>query len=441
MNQTSASQKTKVGVNQLVLLALIFLAGLAGVFSIYMTHKQGQFDLGMTSVVSRFLADDDHSTSPMSLRLGLIRLSSQLDLNEKIQQINDKSDALIADHGSETDLILTPEYSLTSTSQNYYNRYAINFDCQYGYDQCQISHGGGIFSDEVLAAIESLRTRAVDQQLYIFLGTVVESFDAQGIPDIPDQTIYFNDLVIINPQGDVSIKRKSNGDWKSSCAWQSDCWHAIDHLAIDTVRSIPITTRQGETIQSFPIICGERFYQPMLDQALNLGLVNLDILILPEREGDMPYQTITEAIQNGTWTEEMPGWEWGIEDELIPRYIDSGIIRTQGYLAVSDGAMAQGGLINLVNPPAPVSEYELTDNYMYGLIQYCEDGTIEGQCSDSQPGQCQNRELTDNCEDCGCLVGYRCQPDLSCKKTGGGSPVLLKTSEYEQADIENLPGN
>lgn len=44
----------------------------------------------------------------------------------------------------------------------------------------------------------------------------------------------------------------------------------------------------------------------------------------------------------------------------------------------------------------------------------CSDGTPYGQCSSTKPLYCDNGNLVDNCQVCGCEEGYECQPDGEC---------------------------
>ncbi len=412
-------EKTKQLISQKVGLTIIIILALASGLAILWYMNSIVIMENTPSPLKKPVTTGDitESTNPLSLRLALIRLNVQQSLDPKITALNQKINTVVSDKGSVVDVLVTPEYSFTSTLQNQYPEYALDFSCDENFNNCTVSSAGGTYSETVLETVNSLTLIASSNQFYIFLGTVIERFDTAGNPEITDPYVYFNDLVIINPQGQLSLKRKTNGDWESDCAWGSNCHYAIEQEALSTVRSFNIINRFSESITSFPIICGERFHQPMLDYALNLGLADLDILIGPEREGDTPYEEITEAIQNGTWTEEMFGWDWGIEDGFIQTYIGSGLLRPNAYLAVAEGGTATAGLINLVTPPAPVTEYEQNSNYMFGLVQYCEDGTIEEQCAETKPKYCQEHQLINNCEECGCPSGQICRPDGSCKKT------------------------
>ena len=54
------------------------------------------------------------------------------------------------------------------------------------------------------------------------------------------------------------------------------------------------------------------------------------------------------------------------------------------------------------------------------IIEECVDGSSFGQCSLEKPKYCQNGNLVDNCEMCGCNVGEICSESLCLKKSDAG---------------------
>lgn len=298
-----------------------------------------------------------------ALHVAVIRLDVRGDIESKAANLVSRVGAAIAAGNGSIDVLVTPEYSLTSTTSSGYHEYALDLSCDPTYDHCMMASSGGQYSDNVLATVEQLRTIAAQHGIMLFLGTVIERFDASANPDISDDYVYFNDLLILHPGGEVSLRRKTSDDWQASC-----CLTAIRDVALTTVRDVTITDKEGDSFRTLPIICGERFYPPLINYALSNGLVSLDLLIGPEREGDTPYQAITEAIQNGTWSESLFGWDWGIASGYIATYVDSGILRDGAYFVVAEGASGTGGLINLSAPPSPVAGYLLHDFFMLGAI-------------------------------------------------------------------------
>jgi len=65
----------------------------------------------------------------------------------------------------------------------------------------------------------------------------------------------------------------------------------------------------------------------------------------------------------------------------------------------------------LENPP---SEWNLLTPKIISSTQTCSDGTSYGQCSSEKPKYCDNGNLVDRCDICGCPEGYSCQDDGSC---------------------------
>lgn len=344
---------------------VVFISVIAVGMALLLSLNSCQGDTGTSSDLAQ---KKPQPLGPSHLRIALIRLAIGGDFTTQLDELTRRVQSVIVDVGNVVDVIVTPEYSLTSSLSNKYDEYAIEFSCDSNFNNCTMATTGGVRSAEVLSAIESLQLLAIDNRFYLFLGTVIERFDASAIPEILDPYVYFNDLVIIDPQGQVSIKRKTNGDWQSSCGRGTPCHFAIEEQALSTVRSYPLVTRDSELLDIFAMICGERFHPPMLAQALNQGLADLDVLIGPEREGDTPYEAITEAVQNGTWDENMFGWELGIESGYVQTYVGSGLLRQNAYLAAAEGGFGTAGLINLANPPAPVSEYIRTSEYLFGAI-------------------------------------------------------------------------
>ena len=67
------------------------------------------------------------------------------------------------------------------------------------------------------------------------------------------------------------------------------------------------------------------------------------------------------------------------------------------------------------------------DNY-YG----CWDGTLQDTCSENKPLYCivnyttMERELINNCQECGCPAGYSCRPDGSCQRRQGTKYIPMQ---------------
>lgn len=416
----------------LVNFSLMFNVGVLGLNQQIISEKERQTQIAINNLGnSNNLKNENinsavdnvnrlEGTNPMSVRVAAVRFHATGPLIQDIELLTSKIQEIINDHGNEVDIIVVPEYSLFTVAAPPPD--AIDFSCDENFNNCVMAPGAGSNSQTIIAAIENFRLMTIQNNFYLFLGTVKERLYAPQIPGLYNPPyIYFNDLVIINPQGQIAIKRKVSGSDSNTCMWNNyECQQAALNLTLSTVRSFPVTNRSGELLNVFTTICAESIDQTMIGYAINQGLQDLDLLIHVESQGDIFYQNITQAIQNNIWSPTLPyGWNWGFAEEpygFIPLFINSGLLRSNAYLVVSDMAQGQAGIINLVNPPAPITEYELTNDYMFGLIQYCADGTIEGQCSVTKPQSCSQRNLINNCSQCGCPAGQGCLADESCKQ-------------------------
>jgi len=75
-------------------------------------------------------------------------------------------------------------------------------------------------------------------------------------------------------------------------------------------------------------------------------------------------------------------------------------------------------------PYDPYAVWECEDGWPEHEINYyacnqCSDGTLEEECSENMPKYCLNRNLINNCQECGCPVGYSCKSDGSCQRKQG----------------------
>jgi hypothetical protein len=289
--------------------------------------------------------------SPPTLGVAAVRVLVAQKAGDKWQAAVDGIDQVLVDH-ADVDVILTPEYSFTPTGNTTYADFALDFTCSAGFDDCSISATAGLFSADLAGTLEGLRARALKHAATLLLGTVIERFDASSVPGIVGDYVYFNDLLIVAPDGKLSIRRKTSGDWLSDCAVGST-----------------VTSRDGRPVRLLPVICAERRHAPMLERMVAQGLSGLDLLISPEREGDIPYLALAEAIQDGSWSAALTGWDWGIRGLFIDEFVTGrGLIKGGAFLVVAEGASAGGGMIQLAEPPKPLTTFEVKPAYIYGVI-------------------------------------------------------------------------
>jgi len=91
------------------------------------------------------------------------------------------------------------------------------------------------------------------------------------------------------------------------------------------------------------------------------------------------------------------------------------VIGLDTYIFVCPGSY---GYFNGKIDEVKIFNRALTSNEVqseYGGAQTCSDGTAYGSCSSTKPLYCNNGNLVNNCQQCGCPIGYSCQGDGSCK--------------------------
>jgi hypothetical protein len=305
---------------------------------------------------------------------------------ERLSAITAKIDLLLSEH-PDVEVVLTPEYTFFEKAPKRHMRQtALDIDCDAGYTNCSLSAGGGVYSTLVLNTINTLRQKAIDAGVYMYLGTVVERVDASAIPGVvpvpadtrynyPADThpyVYYNTLLIIAPDGTMSIKRKTGLEYLSGCGTDTACGDSIRALSMNSVRTFDIVNRKGQAVEVFPIICYERTYTPMLDYAQALGIQDIKIALVPEREGDSDYVDINEVIQSGEWTPDNTGWgwSWGVKALFTDQLAGNRhIVADDAYVVFSEGGYALSAMFQIKEPPTPLAVYHRQpDNYVFGVI-------------------------------------------------------------------------
>ena len=72
-------------------------------------------------------------------------------------------------------------------------------------------------------------------------------------------------------------------------------------------------------------------------------------------------------------------------------------------------------------------------------LQTCSDGTPYGQCSPTKPKYCDNGNLVDRCDICGCPSGYSCQENGKCYKSSKATFVIVPSYiEIEEGEVKKL---
>jgi hypothetical protein len=119
-------------------------------------------------------------------------------------------------------------------------------------------------------------------------------------------------------------------------------------------------------------------------------------------------------------------------DIVVLRYDES---LTTGELACSPGNLFE---LNLTDCTIPCGDHEIcnvTDNTCV-IAPQCSDGTFYSECSATKPSYCDNGNLVNSCDLCGCPSGQNCNSDKSCSTPsgGGGGTYTGGGSSYTSCD-------
>jgi ABC-type glycerol-3-phosphate transport system permease component len=179
---------------------------------------------------------------------------------------------------------------------------------------------------------------------------------------------FFNTMLIVSPNGTISIRRKISEDWTiPGCRHGDTCHIAPAKLANDTLRSIPTTNRCGVTLKSLVTICAEVGYRDLIKNLLAANVTENDLHIHSERQGDMQFENLTIAIQTGTWS--TTSFEWiNFGKYFMNSLLSSSVMKHGSHLIVSEGAYSTAGIVQLSSTPQPVGRYELNADFVFGYL-------------------------------------------------------------------------
>lgn len=286
----------------------------------------------------------------------------------KLDKAKSAVNSILQKYGKEVDLIVTPEWTFTTSESYEYPDYALDVSCDNNFTNCQLKEGGGTHSPASLLAVKGMIDLAVKNNLTMFLGTIIERVSTATITGIGSPYTFFNTMLIVSPNGTISIRRKISEDWNiPGCKYGAPCHLASAKLANDTLRSIPTTNRCGVTIKSLVTICAEVGYRDLIKNLSAASVTGNDLHIHSERQGDMQFENLTKAIQNGTWS--ATSFEWtNFGKYFMDSLLTSNVMKQGSHLIVSEGAYSTAGILQLSSTPQPVGNYEYTADYVFGYL-------------------------------------------------------------------------
>ena len=126
------------------------------------------------------------------------------------------------------------------------------------------------------------------------------------------------------------------------------------------------------------------------------------------------------------------------------------------YFCSTESDGTQGGKSIKVKSVEIICPNGCQDGACKAAIQKCIDGTPYGQCSSEKPKYCDNGNLVDRCDICGCPSGYSCQENGKCVnqlfqppeechredeeiEVSSGKKMLFTRFLYKQEDCQGDP--
>jgi len=312
------------------------------------------------------------------------------------------------------DLLVTPEYTLYGNSSAYNKHYSVIIKCVK--NNCTVTSNGTPESDSVARTINEIVELAAKYSSNIVLSIGAELEKAKDFPELSSDII-FNSQIIIDHNGNIIAKRRKTRDFVSednkcmpSQIGIEKCADKADELTLETVKTITLKNREGKEFKIFPVICGERGINRMLDKVKG---ANVDIIAYSENEGDASYEKISQGIQDGLDPATLPGWNFMIEDVFIKKYAESNnIVRKDGYLLVSEGSAAQGGIINL--EAKKLKSFNSHQGYVVGEI------SLKSNTTECTPHSCKSLRW-----ECGSGREPECGMEIECGTCEQGKECIL----------------
>ncbi len=292
-----------------------------------------------------------------SMRVAVIK-TTQADVNlvTKIRNLLSSKPLL--------DLIVTPEYSLVSSSYNL-NTPRIQANCTNNVCTLVNINNG----ENLINTINQIANLAKQYRVNIVLGTLPleEPLETENIN--LKKPVY-NSLLVINNKGIIVAKKlKTQGsDWcnplttgyQDNCIKFSEISALAKEKALNSSLPISLTTRSGRNFKIFTSICADISDQEMAQKAQN---ANADLFIWSTVNGDdaLAYQTTLKIQSRSSFT-----WSSILANFRYLYITNLNAINSKGFLLSSDTDKNGLGIIPLNK--APFSSFVDNDNYLFGVI-------------------------------------------------------------------------
>jgi predicted amidohydrolase len=305
-------------------------------------------------------AEDTASAEDNKISVASIKLRSEEYSWDSLER---KINALFTDHSS-VDLIVTPEYIFYKD----YKKDPVIVDCKN--ESCIVTSIGTPKSDELKNVIGNLQNIAQENKTNIVFGTLAERATINGFD------VSFNTLLIIDSKGDIKgkIRKASRYDFYAkhivNCGTDYSFCEDVITAALETIQSFTLTAATGTSFKIAPIICGDKDKEEILNKLVNS---NADLIVIPEVDRDcsapeVNYEFLMQAFQSGDDIPPVDPYEcWSLLQNLMPIWIeDKKIVKSNGYLLVSEGHLGMGAILSFERQP--IESLEINDDYVFGII-------------------------------------------------------------------------
>lgn len=248
------------------------------------------------------------------------------------------------------DVLVTPEYSLSRYEGSQIGSPPITFN--YVPEERHYVIAPNQEGNRAVPIIRQITNIAKTTGSNIILGTVAEAYNGYT----------YNSQLVIDLHGNITgIHRKTNEIFPVPYP------DYIQHVALSSVNAYTLQSGDGTFFSILPLIGSERENLELIDRAADF---RADLLVYSDDETEADYELITLDIFNEQFDPSLHGWEATFGDFFIPAFCSdhSAIDEQLGYMMVSSGDVASGGLIHLTDPPLPPLSLTIDDDAVSGEL-------------------------------------------------------------------------